>query len=80
MKEIIININSIDKAKRFCQLAGESLCDKITLKSNIYVIDGKSLLGIFSLDLSKNITCIVSGSENDITSFIEKVKEIDALV
>jgi phosphotransferase system HPr-like phosphotransfer protein len=40
------------KVKEFVAITQESECE-ILLKSGKYVVDAKSILGIFSLDLSK---------------------------
>jgi len=48
MKTCKISLNSIDKVKAFVN------CD-FDLVSGRYVIDAKSIMGIFSLDLSKPI-------------------------
>ena len=45
MKTVQISLNSIDKVKSFVN----------DLVSGRYVIDAKSIMGIFSLDLSKPI-------------------------
>ena len=45
MTSVTVNINSIDKVKR-------------------YVIDAKSIMGIFSLDLSKNLTLNIQKEDN----------------
>ena len=54
MKTIKISLNSIDKVKAFVNEISRFDCD-FDLVSGRYVIDAKSILGIFSLDLSKSI-------------------------
>jgi phosphotransferase system HPr-like phosphotransfer protein len=51
-----LSINTVEKAKNLCTIAGEVNAD-IDLVSGRYVVDAKSLLGIFSLDLSKTLVC-----------------------
>lgn len=52
MKLLCISLNSIEKVKRFVndmvKIEGDTF-----LSSGRYVIDAKSIMGIFSLDLSK---------------------------
>ena len=60
MREILINLNSIDKVKEFCNLTTYKINGDIDLISGKYVVDGKSIMGIFSLDLSKPITMRVA--------------------
>ena len=50
-----ISLNSIDKVKKFVTEISKFDCD-FDLVSGRYVIDAKSIMGIFSLDLSKSIT------------------------
>ena len=47
-------LNSIDKVKAFVNTLTKFDCD-FDLISGRYVIDAKSIMGIFSLDLSKPI-------------------------
>lgn len=49
-----ISLNSIDKVKMFVNEISKFECD-FDLVSGRYVIDAKSIMGIFSLDLSKPI-------------------------
>jgi phosphotransferase system HPr-like phosphotransfer protein len=55
MKAVDISLNSIDKVKTFVNLINRFDQD-FDLVSGRYVIDAKSIMGIFSLDLSKPIT------------------------
>ena len=54
MKTVQISLNSIDKVKSFVNDISKFDCD-FDLVSGRYVIDAKSIMGIFSLDLSKPI-------------------------
>lgn len=54
MKSIKVTLNSIDKVKTFVNLVSKYDSD-FDLVSGRYVIDAKSIMGIFSLDLSKPI-------------------------
>ena len=54
MKTLKISLNSIDKVKAFVNEISKFDCD-FDLVSGRYVIDAKSMMGIFSLDLSKPI-------------------------
>ncbi len=54
MKTVTINLNSIDKVKSFVNDITKFDSD-FDLISGRYVIDAKSIMGIFSLDLSKPI-------------------------
>ncbi len=54
MKTVSISLNSIDKVKSFVNDISKFDFD-FDLVSGRYVIDAKSIMGIFSLDLSKAI-------------------------
>ena len=54
MKTVKISLNSIDKVKAFVNDVTKFDTD-FDLVSGRYVIDAKSIMGIFSLDLSKSI-------------------------
>ena len=63
MKSVTISLNSIDKVKAFVNDITKFDYD-FDLVSGRYVIDAKSIMGIFSLDLSKNIELNIH-AEND---------------
>ncbi len=57
MKSITISLEMAQKVKEFVAITQDSDSDcEILLKSGKYVVDAKSILGIFSLDLSKPLT------------------------
>lgn len=55
MREMRIELNTIDKVKRFVSLIS-TLDGEFDILAGRYVIDAKSILGIFSVDLSKPLT------------------------
>ena len=63
MKTIKISLNSIDKVKSFVNYITKFDSD-FYLVSGRYVIDAKSIMGIFSLDLSKPIDLNIHADEN----------------
>ena len=63
MKTLQISLNSIDKVKAFVNDITKFDCD-FDLVSGRYVIDAKSIMGIFSPDLSKPITLNVHADED----------------
>ncbi len=54
MKTVQIKLDSIDKVKEFVQTI-TLFNNDFDMRSGRYTIDAKSILGIFSLDLSKPI-------------------------
>ena len=63
MKTIQISLNSIDKVKSFVNDITKFDYD-FDLVSGRYVIDAKSIMGIFSLDLSRPIDLNIHAEEN----------------
>ncbi len=63
MKTVQISLNSIDKVKSFVNDISRFDTD-FDLVSGRYVIDAKSIMGIFSLDLSRNIELTIHADEN----------------
>ena len=62
MKTVMISLNSIDKVKSFVNDIPRFDYD-FDLVSGRYVIDAKSIMGIFSLDLSKPIELNIHAEE-----------------
>ena len=63
MKTVQISLNSIDKDKSFVNTITKYDND-FDLVSGRYVIDAKSIMGIFSLDLSKPIDLNIHADSN----------------
>lgn len=72
MKTVKISLNSIDKVKSFVNDITRFDYD-FDLVSGRYVIDAKSIMGIFSLDLSKPIDLNIH-AEEDIEEVLSVLK------
>jgi phosphotransferase system HPr-like phosphotransfer protein len=72
MKTVQISLNSIDKVKSFVNSITKFDCD-FDLVSGRYVIDAKSIMGIFSLDLSKPIDLNIH-TDKDADAILEVLK------
>ena len=72
MKTVRISLNSIDKVKSFVNDLTKYDVD-FDLVSGRYVIDAKSIMGIFSLDLSKPIDLAIH-SEANMEEILEVLK------
>ena len=73
MKSVNIMLNSINDVKEFVALV--CTCDfDIDLTSGRYVVDAKSIMGIFSLDLSKPIK-LDAHTDNADDEFFTKLKK-----
>ncbi len=73
MNTIQILLNTIDKVKSFNRdiLFFDS---DIDLVQGRYTVDGKSIMGIFSLNLSEPIKVIIYEENGELDSIIEKLK------
>lgn len=72
MKTVKISLNSIDKVKSFVNDVTKFDSD-FDLVSGRYVIDAKSIMGIFSLDLSNTIDLNIH-NETDTDKILEVLK------
>ena len=72
MKTVQICLDSIDKVKSFVNEITR-FDSEFDLISGRYVIDAKSIMGIFSLDLSKPITLNIH-AENNLDEILEIIK------
>ena len=70
MKTVQISLNSIDKVKSFVNAITQFNFD-FDLISGRYVIDAKSIMGIYSLDLSKPIDLNIHADDN-----VEEIMEM----
>ncbi|MBZ4644719.1 MAG: phosphocarrier protein HPr [Petroclostridium sp.] len=71
MKTFNIMLHSINDVKNFVNVVNKYDFD-VDLTSGRYVVDAKSIMGIFSLDLSKPIKVEVHSDNCD--AFIEEIK------
>ncbi len=75
MKSIKISLEMAQRVKEFVNIT-QDYAYEILLKSGKYVVDAKSILGIFSLDLSSPIT--VEIYSNDCDDLLAKLKKFEA--
>lgn len=75
MKTVTISLGSIDKVKSFVNDITKFDSD-FDLVSGRYVIDAKSIMGIFSLDLSKPINLNIHGDEDN-AEIMEVIKKYE---
>ena len=64
MKSIKISLNTIADIRDFVNIVAKSDTE-IDLQSGRYVVDGKSIMGIFSLDLLSPITLTAHSDDTD---------------
>lgn len=73
MKTFNILLNSINDIKVFVNIVNKYSFD-VDLTSGRYVVDAKSIMGIFSLDLSKPIQVDVHAEGSEADAFVEEIK------
>ena len=74
-----IRLNTIDEVKKFCDYAIDSN-NEIYIKQGKYVVDAKSIMGIFSLDLLQELELNIDEPNGDFYDFFTKIKELGVLV
>ena len=78
MKTIKVSLNSIDKVKTFVNEIIKYDFD-FDLVSGRYVIDEKSIMGIFSLDLSKPIDLNIHAEGDKLDEVLAVLKPYEAV-
>lgn len=73
MKEMMIKLATIQDIKDFNGIV-EKYPFNIDLISGRYVVDAKSLMGIFSLDLLEPIKLVAHGDDPELFKQLEKFK------
>lgn len=74
MSEIVILLDSIEKVKKFVSITTRFELD-LDLVSGRYVIDAKSIMGIFSTNLSKSIILRIHEEGEKAEEVITALKE-----
>ena len=72
MKELSIRIDSINDVKKFVNIVSRYEYD-VDIVSGRYAIDAKSIMGLFSIDLSKSVTMKIHS--NDCDDLLAEVKQ-----
>ena len=75
MEPIRIRMNTIEDVKHFVTEANAQISD-IDVASGRYLVDAKSLLGLFSLDLTKPVDVVVHGTPGDREKFAEAIESL----
>lgn len=74
IKTYELSLNSLEKVKDFCNFTPK-LNGDIDVLSERYVVDGKSILGLLSLNLAKPLKAVVKAEEEELKLFEERVKD-----
>lgn len=68
-----VHLDTIKKAEKFCKICNQYKED-IDIKEGKYIVNGKSILGLLSLDLTKNLI-VRTKMKKGLSSFLIKIKE-----
>ena len=74
MKSVHISLDSIEKVKTFVNTLTKFECE-FDLISDRYRIDARSIMGIYSLDLSKPLQLDIHEEDNVVANIIEGLKD-----
>lgn len=73
MKTLFIKVSAIADVSKLCNMAS-AVAGDVTIRKGKYVIDGKSLMGLFSLDMSTGVTVEYPEGATAFEEFIEQFK------
>ena len=74
MKSVQISLDSIEKVKSFVH-AVNRLDGEFDLVSGRYIVDAKSIMGIFALDLSKPIKLNIHKGRSEVEQIAESLSD-----
>ena len=74
MSEFFVSLSSIEDVRQFVNAATRCTCE-VDVLSGRYVIDAKSIMGLFSLDLSQPVKVEVHGSDEERAAFQRDVAQ-----
>ena len=77
MADFMVSLASMEHVKRFVDIACGCPCE-VDVRAGRYVVNAKSVLGLFSLDLSQPVEVEVLGTPAQKEAFRESVKEFAA--
>ena len=72
MSAFYVSLSSIEDVRQFVNAATSCPCE-VDVLSGRYVIDAKSIMGLFSLDLSQPVRVEVHGSDSEREAFEQSV-------
>lgn len=75
-KKFSIKLDTVELVKDFVTLTSRIDGD-VVIKSDRWIINGKSIMGIFSLDLSKDLDCEIEASEEQVKIFEEGLRKLN---
>ena len=74
MKEVKIVLKSIEKVKKFVQTITK-FDGEFELVSGRHIVDAKSIMGIFSVDISNPVLFQIQAKENEEDEILKAIQE-----
>lgn len=74
MEKFTINFTEIEDIERFVKIVGKYNFE-VTLSQGKYEVDAKSLMGIFSLDITKPVEILINTKDNSSDTFIGEIQQ-----
>lgn len=75
MKELLVQINSINDVKQLVTSTTMLECD-VDVLSGRYLVDAKSIMGLFSLDLGKPVIIQIHGTDEQFDELYSSVERL----
>ena len=72
MFKFTVSLASVDEVKQFVDAASRCPCE-IDVRSGRYLVNAKSIMGLFSLDLSQPVQVEVLGTQEQAAAFQKDV-------
>ena len=70
-----IRLETVDDVLEFCQIA-QKTNGEIEIHSGRYIVDGKSLLGVFSVNHDKELTvALFNDDDEEVGTFLLRIKK-----
>lgn len=79
MKLYQVSLNSINTVKLFVDVTSTQPFE-IDVLSGRYIVDGKSIMALFSIDLSRPVTLRCHGTEEECEQFVAQVKAAELTI
>ena len=73
MREVKVSLETIEKVREFVNITTRVNRD-LDLVSGRYMIDAKSILGIFTMDLSKPLVLQIHAEKSEAEEILEELK------
>lgn len=75
-RDLTVVMQMIDSVKKFVGITTASVCD-VDVQSGKYLVDGKSLLGLLAMDLTKQVQVHIYGDcKEDVNKLVYEIEQL----